>query len=228
VHRLPRALLAALATACALTLPGAAQSASCGSSGYSYAGVMGSMGVAGVAATISTTEGQSVQSGHVGGWVGVGGSGLGAGGRDAWIQIGLAAFPGSRTSSVYYEVTEPGKEPRYTELLAGVGPDEAHRVAVSELRDRPGWWRAWLDGRPASPAIHLPGSHGRWAPVVIGESWDGGDAVCNRFGYRFRRMRALAHADARWAPIASAFAVEDAGYEVAARTTTGFVARVIN
>ena len=64
--------------------------------GYTYAGVYRTdKPVAGVAASISMTSLPSVNSGpggHVAAWVGVGGAGMGPGGTDEWLQVGLASF----------------------------------------------------------------------------------------------------------------------------------------
>ena len=97
--------------------------------------------------------------------------------EDEWLQIGLSGFAGG-VSSVYYEVARPGRAPLYTELKTDVRPGETHRIAVLEQRGRAGWWRVWLDGRAASRAIYLPGSHGRWTPTATAESWTPGRATC--------------------------------------------------
>ncbi len=38
-----------------------------------------------------------------------------------------------------------------------------HRFIVLEMASRKSWWRVWVDGKPVSPPINLPGSHGIWA-----------------------------------------------------------------
>ena len=122
--------------------------------------------------------------------------GLGPGGSDEWLQIGLSGFAGG-VSSVYYEVARPGRAPLYTELKTDVRPGETHRIAVLEQHGRAGWWRVWLDGRAASRPIYLPGSHGRWTPMATAESWTpaGRPATPTRSvsaGSALRRRRGLA------------------------------------
>src|SRR5262249_23678606 len=56
--------------------------------GYSYAGVQDARAASGIRATLVQVDTPRVARGHVAAWVGVGGPGQGAGGRDEWIQIG--------------------------------------------------------------------------------------------------------------------------------------------
>ena len=97
-------------------------------------------------ATIAPTAAPSVRDGHVDGWVGVGGAGLGPNGTDEWIQVGFTSVPNESLSSIYYEILRPGHSDVYRELRRDVRVGEAHRFAVRELAARPNWWRVWLDG----------------------------------------------------------------------------------
>ena len=99
-----------LALASALFAPAALACAR----GYSYAGLYSSSTASGVAATLTMLEAPRVSSGHVAGWVGVGGPGLGPNGEDEWLQVGLASFAGSTEGHLYYELAQPGREPQYT------------------------------------------------------------------------------------------------------------------
>jgi hypothetical protein len=186
---------------------------------YTYAGVMGRNGVHGVSARIAPLRTPNVAGGHVGAWVGIGGEGLGPGGATEWIQAGLSAFADGRIE-LYYEVTLPGSEPRYVALGGGGG---AHTVAVIETQ-RSNWWRVWVDGRPASTAFHLPGSHGTFEPTATAESWDGGKGACNGFAYRFTRVAVSTTAGGKWHPLRRPQVIEDPGLRVL-RRRDGFEAR---
>ena len=194
----------------------------CGASGYSYAGLQHAYAAPGIRATVTPLERPEVESGHVAAWVGVGGSGLGAGGTDAWIQIGISTLSDG-ASLLYYEVNRPQTGPRYTPLDVPVGV--RHRVAVLELPTRRGWWRAWLDGKPVSPAVHLPGSSGHWRPIATAETWDGGRRVCNRFAFRFAAVAVVTRG--AWSRFVVGHRFQDPGYVVARTTSSVFVARTV-
>lgn len=198
-----------------------AASGGCGTSGYSYAGFQHARAAPGIRATVTPLERPEVESGHVAAWVGVGGRGQGAGGTDAWIQIGISTFSDG-ASQLYYEVNRNRTGPRYTPLGVAVGV--LHRVAVRELASRRGWWRAWLDGKPVSPAVHLPGS-GRWRPIATAEAWDGGRRVCNRFAYRFAAVAVVTRGS--WSSFVVGHRFQDAGYRVVRTTSSMFVARAV-
>ena len=121
--------------------------------------------------------------GHVAAWVGVGGTGMGPGGTDEWLQVGLASFdrPDGR---LYYELALPGKQPKFTELASGIKPGQAVRVAVMELPFEPNKWIVISPKGIAGP-FYLPKSHGKWAPTMTAESWAHGGAFCNNYSYRF-------------------------------------------
>lgn len=224
---LPRLLGVAGALACALAValasaPEAAALEPCGKAGYSYAGFQSANRGHGIRATLVTLANPQVRNGHVAAWVGVGGRGLGPNGSDQWLQVGLNAFNGTGTN-LYYEVTTGGAPPRYHEIAADVPPRQRHRVAVLEIGKRPGWWRVWLNGKPASRPIHLPGSSGRFQPIATAETWDGGSRVCNRFAYRFDGLGVAAARGGSWQRFVRAYRFEDRGYRVTA-SASSFVA----
>jgi hypothetical protein len=189
---------------------------------FTYAGLMGAKGVHGVSARIAPLRPPEVAGGHVAAWVGVGGEGMGPGGTTEWIQAGLSAYPDGRIE-LYYEVTLPGSDPRYVALGDGRAP---HTVAVVETRRRPNWWRVWVDGRSASAAFHLPGSHGTFDPTATAESWDGGIGACNAFAYRFTRVTVLTGANGAWHALRRPEVIEDPGLSVL-RRPGGFDAGVL-
>lgn len=182
-------LLIVFAAVSAAALGGAARALACGGSdGYSYAGVGAGSPGAGISALVTPLGPFSVLNGHVAGWVGVGGPGEGPGGTDEWLQIGVSGFPGL-FSDVYYEVARPHRNPVYHQVVASPALGKPVKVTVLEVHNRPNWWRVWLNGRAVSPAIRLPGSHDRWAPIATAESWDGGTGgACNDFLYSFRHV----------------------------------------
>lgn len=215
----------ACATVAALASPPeAAALEPCGKAGYSYAGFQSADRGHGVRATLVALARPQVRNGHVAAWVGVGGVGLGPRGTDQWLQVGLSAFHGTG-SNLYYEVTTGGRAPRYHELDASVAPGERRRVAVLEIAKRRDWWRIWVDGKPASKPIHLPGSSGRFHPIATAETWDGGTRVCNRFHYRFDGLAVAAARGGSWHRFVGAHRFLDQGYRVTAARTS-FVARV--
>ena len=194
-----------------------------GRGAYAYAGVYQPRAAHGVAATLTALSVPRVDSGHVAGWVGVGGPGAGPRGEDEWIQVGYSGFPGGE-SKLYYEVTRPRSGTRYFEVDARVEVGERHRVAVLEMRRRHNWWRVWIDGRAASAPVHLPGSHRAWQPMAIGESWNGGTQGCNGFSYRFGRVMAAARPGGGWRPFAERRKLEEPGYRVVTLARS-FIAR---
>ncbi|MGH3072985.1 MAG: hypothetical protein ACRDNB_12065 [Gaiellaceae bacterium] len=208
------------ATASAAPAPG--QIASC-ADGYTYAGRLSATRAHGVQATLTALSRPQVAAGHVAAWVGVGGVGEGPNGTDAWIQIGLSAFPGSE-SRLYYEVARPGAAPIYFELESRIRTGERFRVAVLEVARRPGHWRVWLDGKPVSEPVELAGSSGRWRPVATAESWAGTGSSCNRFSYRFESVRVAAATGGSWRSFVAGHTFLDAGYRLVDGEGAGFVA----
>jgi hypothetical protein len=184
-----------------------------GTGGYTYAGHQATRVSHGVRATITLTSAPRVQAGHVSGWVGVGGPGQGAGGEDAWIQVGAAAMRGAEPF-LYAEITQPGRQPQLVLLEAGVQVGQSRALAVLEVAGRPGSWRVWVDGRPATKPVYLRGSSGRWAPIATAESWNGGEGACNTFAYRFEHVSVSHGAGGSWKPFVSGHRFLDPGYEL--------------
>lgn len=218
------ALTGALAAACLLVAGPASAEPACGWSGYSYAGVESRSAAHGIAATVTMLPGSRVERGHTAGWVGVGGAGFGPGGSDVWLQVGLSAFP-DRPAELYYEYALPGAEPTYV-AVAPILRGRRYRVAILEARGRPGWWRVFVNGWPVSRPIFLPGSRQGWQPIATAESWDGGAPTCNRFRYRFERVRIATRRGGEWRGLERGAVLQDPGY-VVRRTPTAFVARAL-
>jgi hypothetical protein len=176
-----------------------------------------------VKATLTALSLPEVAWGHVAGWVGVGGPGMGPNGEDEWIQVGFSGFAGSGTK-LYYEVTRPGAAPEYFEVESEVPVGAARRVAVLEMAFRENWWRVWVDGRPVSQPVFLPGSHGTWTPMATAESWNAGRAACNRFQYRFDGVMVAERPGGAWNRLSPGYTFEDPGYRVVRREPASFLA----
>jgi hypothetical protein len=200
-------LLIVLAVA-AVSLGGAATALACGQGGYSYAGLGAPNRAFGVSAVVTPLYEFAVLNGHVAGWVGVGGPGQGPGGSNEWLQIGLSGFPGITGSDVYYEVALPHRFPTYHQVATAVPAGKAVKVTVLEMRNRPNYWRVWLNRRAVSPPIYLPQSHDRWTPIATAESWDGGTGgTCNTFLYRFRHVAVAQSMGGGWHLLKSGYQI---------------------
>ena len=184
-----------------------------GSKGYAYAGHQATAISHGVRATITPTEAPSVISGHVAGWIGVGGPGQGAGGTTLWLQVGVASMPETPTM-VYAEITRGGQDPVFVPLVQDIQVGESHRLAVLEMSKRPNWWRVWVDGEAVTEPIKLAHSTGRWRPIATAESWNGGQPVCNSFGFRFDGVGVATATGGSWRPFNPGFKFQDRGYGV--------------
>jgi hypothetical protein len=216
--RLALALL--VGTLCSLAVVGVAGRATAGEAacaqgrgGYTYAGSQSTVVGHGVRAIITSTRTATVAAGHVAGWVGVGGPGEGPNGTDEWVQVGLASMPGL-PSVLYAEITKPGRSPNFQVLEDEVPTGESRDVAVLEIANRPGWWRVWVSGNPATGPIHLRGSSDRWQPIATAESWNGGEATCNRFGFRFERVSVSYGGGGSWRPYVPGARFLDSGYRL--------------
>jgi hypothetical protein len=219
-----RLSLGLCAVAVSLILAGPASAGTCHAATYSYAGLAGRVGSRGVAATITPTAMPAVREGHVAGWVGVGGYGVGPDGTDEWIQIGIIAFRNS-PASIYYEVTRPGSQPVRTTVRKTVAVGERHRFAVLELARRPNWWRVWLDGRPVSAPVFLPRSDGRLTAQMMGESYAGlSEGACNGYSFAFQRIALAAPRASSSAGLRGAELFQDPNYVLERRSATSFVA----
>jgi len=184
-----------------------------GSQGYAYAGHQATRVSHGIRATITPTAPANVISGHVAGWIGVGGPGQGANGQTLWLQVGVASIPDT-PPMVYAEITRAGRDPVFVPLLENVQVGDRHRLAVLEMNRRPGVWRVWVDGKPATDPIVLEGSHRLWKPIATAESWNGGVTTCNGFGFRFERVGVARSLGGSWRTFQPGFAFEDRGYRV--------------
>jgi hypothetical protein len=191
--------------------------------GYSYGGVYSPSKAAGIAATISMLDTPAVfgSTGHVAGWVGVGGPGLGPHGEDEWLQVGLATFGDSSEGRLYYELAVPGRAPEYVELASGIVPGVKVRVALLELqfaRD------AWIVVSPAgfSGPFYLPHNHQAWAPVATAESFSE-TRQCNRYAYKFGRLE-LARRDGTWRAMRHSETLRDPGWNLRRHGPSAFSA----
>jgi hypothetical protein len=205
---------------------GKSSSSACGSKEFSYAGLQSENKAHGVSAMIAPLAVPSVSDGHVGGWIGVGGTDEGPGGSAEWLQAGLASFAPENSIKLYYEVTVAGKDPRYHELEADVQPGEKHKLAVLEMQDHDSWWRVWVDNKPVTKPLHLPGSHGAWYPQALAENWNGGTGTCNTYAYRFADVRLAKTNGGVWQSLKHRYLFQDAGYQVVqtSRVPSNFVA----
>jgi hypothetical protein len=218
-----RLLRPAVVASIAVTLAGtssavARESAVCSSgtyasAGHGYAGLQSERRGHGIRATLTALRENAVRHGHVAAWVGVGGPGQGPNGADEWLQVGLASFPGA-PRTLYYEVKRPRAHAAFTLLEEDVARGDIRRVAVLELGSRPNWWRVWVNGRPVSQPIHLPGSTRRWRPIATAEAWDGGSSVCNRFAFRFEQVEVAAGRGGSWTRFRSGARFQDKGYRL--------------
>jgi hypothetical protein len=184
-----------------------------GSAGYAYAGHQATTVAHGIRATITPTASPDVVAGHVAGWIGVGGPGQGANGETLWLQVGVATIPDTPTM-VYAEITRGGQDPVFVPLVQNVKVGESHRVAVLEMAHRANWWRVWLDGKPATDPVLLQDSTNRWKPIATGESWNGGEAVCNSFAFRFDGVGVAGALGGSWRPFAPGYKFQDRGFDV--------------
>jgi hypothetical protein len=219
-----RSTLALLTAALALTVlvgVGAGTSATSGSraclaagakhGGYTYAGHQATRTGHGVRATITAIREPDVAAGHVAGWIGLGGPGLGPNGTDMWIQAGIASVPGLGTF-VYAEIARPGRSPQFVLLEEDVPVGKSRRLAVLEMSKRPERWRVWVDGEPVTKPIYLRGSAERWAPIATAESWNGGERTCNRFAFRFERVSVSHGRGGSWFAFRPGYRFQDGDY----------------
>ena len=184
-----------------------------GSTGYAYAGHQGESIGHGVRATISTLESPAVAAGHVAGWIGVGGPGQGPNGEAMWLQAGIAAIPGS-APMVYVEIVRAGESPLFVSLRDDIEVGRNFSLTVLEMSHRPDYWRVWLNNQPVTEPIHLPGSTERWRPIVTAESWSGGGATCNQFGFRFENVGLATSKGGSWRAFKPGYHFLDRGFVV--------------
>ncbi len=219
------ALLAVLAALAVTASPAVPSAKGCGRPGYAYAGLQGDDQAFGVSARLTAVADPDVEAGHVAAWVGIGARGEGPGGADEWLQVGLNRIAGN-DAKLYYEVMTPSAGVRYVELDPAVGTGRVYRVAVLEVAGRRDVWRVWVDGRPVSDPIYLPGSHRALTPMAIAENWDGGKPTCNRYMYRFGGVALAGSPGGSWERFRTAQGqvMQDAGYRIVPAESGGFVA----
>jgi hypothetical protein len=188
-------------------------SGSHGSAGYSYAGHQSRGSGHGVRARITVLRMPEVVSGHAAAWIGVGGPGAGPNGEDEWLQVGVVSLP-KLEPMLYAEIARPGAAPKFVPLQEAVPIGATHSLAVLEMSRRPGFWRVWVDGMPVTKLVRLPGSSGRWQPIATAESWNGGQAVCNSFAFRFERVGVAGGRGGSWHQLVPGIRFVDQGYSL--------------
>src|SRR5262249_61620433 len=124
---------------------------------------------------------------------------------------GVGALAGG-APFVSAELQRPGGGRTFLTLHENVKAGESHQLAVLEVKGRPNVWRVWLDGAPAGDPVYLAGSSGRWKPMVTAESWNGGQAGCNRFDFRFQHVSVAAAAGRSWAAVLPGYRLLDPRY----------------
>ena len=132
-----------------------------------------------------------------------------------WLQTGIASLPNT-PPMVYAEITRAGRDPVFVPLLQNVQVGERHRLAVLEMSRRPGVWRVWVDGKPMTDPIVFPGSHRIWKPIATAESWNGGVATCNGFGFRFEHVGTARSLGGSWRTFAPGYTFDVPGLRRAA------------
>lgn len=216
--------IAGASAAAGVTLLWATAALACGTGGYSYAGTQSPAGAFGIGALITPLSAASVTSGHIAGWVGVGGPDQGPQGKDEWLQAGVVAFPGTQSGELYYELTLPGSSPTYHQLAAEWEFDKPVRIAVLEMRARPNYWRVWVDGLAVTAPIPLPASHDRFRPMASAESLDLGTASCNTFLYRFNDVTIARAPGGSWRPLTGGYPIADAATRLKGSDRGAFIA----
>jgi hypothetical protein len=222
---MPKSLRLLLATTALSTVAlgvSVATASACGNNnGYSYAGIGAPMRAYGVSALIAPLDAFDVINGHVAGWVGVGGPGIGPHGEDEWLQVGLATFGDSNEGHLYYELTQPGQAPEYVELAAGIVPGVQVRVAVMELQFARDQWVV-ISPVGISGPFYLPRSHHAWEPIATAESY-AESSQCNRYAYRFGGLQ-LTRGDGTWHSLRRAETLRDPGWRLRRHGASAFSA----
>lgn len=208
------AALALLATSLpAATAAGGCSSGTHGSPGYAYAGHQATTVANGVRATITATRRPTVASGHVAGWIGVGGPNQGQNGETMWLQTGVAGIPGMGLV-VYAEITRSGLDPVFVPLAQDVRVGQRFSLAVLEMARQPEHWRVWLDGQPVTDPIYLPGSTRQWKPIATAESNRTDPGACNVLGFRFERVRVAGARGGSWRTFVPGYRFLDRGFTI--------------
>jgi len=186
---------------------------------------VGSKGPLGISGTLTARSAPVVQAGHVAAWVGVGGPNEAPDGTAEWLQVGMNSAHGSTNNHLYYEYARPGIPVTYVQLAANIPVGQSVRVAVLKTATGRDLWRVWVDGKPVSDPILLPGSEGRLTPVATAENFDGGaPGVVNTFSYSVAGVRVATRAGGVWRPFTGAQLRQDDGVQVIRSAAASFVA----
>jgi len=215
------AFTALVAAGVASSAPLGTPAAVCSTSPYAYAGLAGNSPTRGIKATVTTLAESQVTSGHVAGWIGLGGVDAGPGNQPEWIQTGVNTMAGGG-SELYLEITRPGTGTTYQTLKAGIVAGSHYSLAIVRLDGHPNVWQATLDGKTAGQPVYLPASGG-FEPMAMSESWNGGTPSCNGFAYHFDHLQVASPLGA-WGSLTGASTLADTGYRLTDRTASGFTA----
>lgn len=187
----------------------------CFVSDYSYAGLYTNNAFRGFSADVTVLRTSAVQNGHVAGWLGIGDEASGPNHTAEWLQVGYnSAGTGVTANHLYWEYYAPGvsDSDHYHQVIDNVPVGQSHRLAILEMAHMRNYWRVWVDGKPASPPLALPG-HSGWQGDFTGETWGGGaQPVCNGFAYRFDRMRGAAAQGGAWKKLGDMDPTNNDGY----------------
>ena len=226
-HLVFLAAVSIIAAAAFAVSPGLAEAAptavpapSCSPNPYAYAGLFSNQAAQGIEAVVTTLAAAQVPYGHVAGWIGVGGVNAGPNGQAEWLQTGVVTMAGNG-SELYAEITQPGQGTKYVTLAAGVVPGSTYKLAVLQIPGKPGTWQVMVNGAAATDPVYLPGSSS-FQPMVMSESWNGGNPACNGFAYRFDNVQITTKGT--WQALTDASAISDSGYKILDRTKAGFTA----
>jgi hypothetical protein len=215
-------VIASLALAPA-TPAGVSSSTSC-KKNYAYAGAQDATQRSGIRANLSMASPPKVAVGHVAGWVGVGGPGLGPNGTDEWLQAGYASLEAGPTQ-IYYEVTLPDKPPEYHTIKDKLSSSEKHLLSVLEVQGKNNSWKVWLDNKAVTPVITLPKSHNRFVPQALGETWNGGTTKCNHYAYRFQKIQISKAPGGSWAAPKAGYVWKDSQNSAKKTSSDSFESR---
>jgi hypothetical protein len=191
---------------------------------YDYTGVQNVAPSSGIRAYLTTIRAPDVKAGHVAGWVGVGGPGLGPNGTDEWLQAGYSGFTTGQ-AQVYYEVALPDKPPAYHTVVAALSPSAKNLLTVLEVAGKQGSWQVFMNDKPVSPVVSLPQSHDKFSPQALGETWNGGTTDCNVWGYGFGDVAVAAKPGGSWQPGKAGYRWQNAQQQSLKTSSDSFDAR---
>jgi hypothetical protein len=171
----------------------ALEASSCQPYNYSYGGVSFPNASHGIRAQITISSPPHVENGHLAAWIGIGGEGMGESGSDEWLQAGLASQKtetGGLIHYLYIETATGGAAAKET-FIQNAEIGKSYLISILEVKNRPGWWRVWLNGEPISEPYHLSFSQylsPSPPPQVFAESWIETPQACNHFNYKFTHI----------------------------------------